>query len=296
MSLKIKDYVRVLPRFIDRLSISRKLETTYDYLTNVKNEVDEFNEVRPSAKIPKDFEKFDKAVKGLRLSKPTKRETLYIISEALKIAIENKAKIVDYIKREITSDLASSAISYKKANILIYIASLNNAGKYIENFVWLMLLHETEKDEKVIAEIMTKAVYATVNDLNVYGADLIKVLGTPAEEVVEAFNKAPDVIVDVNDDSGDGLVNNAVVDSMRMGFLPANNANPFFFVGKMLIQIEDYFYQQRLEMKQLIELRLADLRARDGSAESPALQAEIERLENKLATLNYKLAKAMGGE
>lgn len=297
MNLKIKDYVKVLPRFIDRLSISRKLETTYDVLELVRNEVDEFNEVRPSAKLPKNFEKFDKAVKGLRLSKPSKRETLYIISEALSIAINNKAKIIDYIKREITSDISSSALSFKKANILIYVSTLNNAGSFIENFLWLMLLQETEKDEKSIMEIMTKAVYTkTVEDLNSYGAELIKVLGTTSEEIIEAFNKAPDVIIDVNDDAGDGLVTNAMADPLRMGFLPANNFNPFFYFGKLVIQREDNLYQQRMEMKQLIELRLADLRSRDDGTESPALQAEIERMENKLATLNYKIAKSIGEE
>lgn len=297
MNLKIKDYVKALPRFIDRLSINRKLETTYDYISLIRNEIDEYNELRPTATLPKSFDKFNKAVKGLRIGKSTKRETLFIIAEALQIAIDNKAKIVDYVKREITGDVASTAISYKKANILIYISTLNNAGNFIENFLWLMFLQETEKDEKNIIDIMTKAVYEkTLNDLNSYGAELIKVLGTPSEEILSAFNKAPDVVVDVNDDAGDGLVTNAMVDSLKMGFLPANNGNPFFFIGKAIIQIEDLFYQQRLEMKQLIELRLADLRSRDASTESPALQAEIERLENKLATLNYKLAKAMGGE
>lgn len=297
MNLKIKDYVKLLPRFIDRLSVTRKLETTYDYLSDVKAQLDEYNELRPNIQPPKNFDKFNKMVKGLRLGKPTKRETLQIISEALKIAIDNKVKVIDYIKREITADVASNAISYKKANILIYVASLNNVADFINNFLWLMILSETEKDEKTIMEIMTKAVYMkTVDNLNASGAEMIRVLGTSVEEVIDAFNKAPDVVVDVNDDSGDGLINNAIVDPLRMGFLPANNANPFFFVGKLVIQIENYFYQQRLEMKQLIELRLADLRSRDDAAENPALQAEIERLENNLATLNYKLDKAMGGE
>lgn len=293
MNLKIKDYVNVLPRFIDRLSITRKVETTFDFLADVKSQLEEFNEIRGNAKLPKTLDKFGKAVKGLnRIGKPAKPEPLFVIVEALKITLNNKTRITDYVKREISADVSTAAISYKKANILIYISSLNNIGQLLNNLLWLMTIDESTKDSE---GSMTKAVYTkTINDLNNQGSEMVKVLSGSADDIINAFNKVPDVVVD-DGDEGDAFINNTVADPLRLGFLPANNANPFFFAGKALIAIEDYFYRQRLDMKQMLELRLADLRARDDAAESPQLQAEIEKLENKLATLNYKLDKALGG-
>lgn len=296
MVLKIKEYVQALPRFIDRLTIGRKVETTYDFLTDVKSQLEEFLELRPAGTLPKSLDKFQKAVRGLnRIGKPAKREPLYVIVEALKIAIENKTRITDYIKHEITADVATGAISYKKANILIYVSSLNNVGTLLNDLLWLVAIDETTKNEKDAIDALTKGVYGKlVATLNDYGSEMIKVLGTASEEVISTFNQAPDVVVG-DDDSGDALINSATADPMNMGFLPANNKNPFFFVGKLIIQVEDIIYRHRLEMKQLIELRLADLRARDEKAESPALQIEIEKLEDKLAVINYKLDKALGG-
>ncbi len=291
--MKIKDYVKVLPRFIDRLTVSRKVETTFEHLADVKTQLEEFNELRPTAQLPKSLDKFNKALKGLKaFGKPSKREPLYVILEALKIVVEGKSRITDYIKREITADVATTAISYKKANILIYITSLNNAGQLLTDLLWLLTILETTKNENEAVERMTKAVYARVIDtLNSHGAELVKVLSVTSGELIDAFNKVPDVII-AEDDAADAFMNSKMVDPFSMGFLPANNANPFFFIGKVIINIEDIIYQNRLEMKQLIELRLADLRSRDESAESPALQTEIEKLENKLATINYKLEKA----
>ena len=293
--MKIKDMLSVL---IPSLYKRDLVDTVF----NIKKEIIESNLVSYSD-ANRDFKGYEFKSKEIKRLLPTfnarvkKRQgniitTIYFTLENIPKMIE---KIMPLVERNFEDTNISSALSFKKAQYLQFIDAMRFYVKYTRDFLYYLISAETSMHDtgnqlkQQLTEAQIKNVEAGFNNFCL----LTDVFAKDVAQVMALLEAVPDIqVIPDTAETVEASIGTHKTDPFRLGLFYDARSNPFF-TYQMRAALRDHErYEQAIEQRDTIKLKLMYLKRRmDGGEQDPALLKEISYHENMIQKLDYEIAK-----
>lgn len=238
------------------------------------------------------FIEFDKAfLKGVDSAfKGNFIEQSHLILKNLQANFDFIENLVD---DNYSQDIVVAGITYKRAQILQYIAIAGFAVDYARRVLLYVLASEanvkartlTDGKERPIPEIK----WLETNRGAYFRA--MTVLAVKERDLSAMFNNIPDITVsDDVESTADATLMRQKIDPMNFNVIPIG-ANPFHFIGVRWANWQVAKYQRAKEEKRALEFRLEQLRGQRSGEEDPRLERSIAYYEDEVNRLASKISK-----
>jgi hypothetical protein len=200
----------------------------------------------------------------------------------------------DYIVKTYNSEVASTAITYKKANVLQFVDAIAFLTRYARRYANYMLVCETATipdSDTNLKEAFAPAELSYIENNFTMFCQALKAIAIPAKEVEKRIEEAPEVIVKSASASVLGETMGAKkTDSFGLNFIAAK-WNPFYHIGKALAEWQVNSYNAAKEELQLVQMRKLYLEKLNAKKPDAALAQEIQYTEGRLQNLTVKIAR-----
>lgn len=283
----------MLPSF-KRNDVSERLRVIRDELVNQTLPPYETasNDLRSQSSKSKVFVDFDKAfVKGV--GSPFRGNFLDQTVQILKNLQSNFDYIENLVDKNYSQDIVVAGITYKRAQILQYIAIAGFAVDYSRRVLLYVLAAEANIKSRTLPDGKERPLpeikWLETNRGAYFRA--MTVLAVKEKDLATMFDNIPDITV--SDDvemTADATLMRHKVDPMNFNVIPIG-VNPFHFIGVRWANWQVAKYQRAKEEKRSLEFRLEQLRGQRSGEEDPRLEASISYYEDEVNRLASKIAK-----
>lgn len=301
MSVNIANFIKKLLPSFDKNDIESDLETSLEYIDTIVSGFSSFNEIYKVAKFEskeakdliKDFYKeLEKTKHKVKLTPtrvfPSDVTTLFLNAKP------NGQYLLDEISRAVNDVIVSQALTAYKANLIRGVSHYSFLTRYALDLLNYLYVVEAEngkielskeyKLNKAQREFITKHVWIFARMLAVYG-------DTPEE-----FKSNLERIDEINlpKEEVDSVIDTYNLDKVDLfDNLPANFiGSPIYSIRLVFAQWEADRYRKLQDQKKLLELRYLHLKLmKEQGSTDVNLEKEIESLQKRISTIDYKLAK-----
>lgn len=221
------------------------------------------------------------------------------MADGIYTAVRNSQLILDYLEELISTEfnhysqeILKDGLTFKKANILQYVEVMEFFFSYSRRLVELLYVLETiEKDptSQRLEDAFTPAELDAFDKEHDNFIQAFKMASYDIKDLAKAFSEIPDAIA--SEDSERVLEVTAGLTKLdpfgQRNFF--STRTPTFWISLWFAERQVAAYNQALDQKKLVELRLLKLRedAKDGV--NPKLESQIEYQEARLDKLNRKI-------
>jgi len=218
------------------------------------------------------------------------------VAKGLKVALDNLDDVEDMISKTYNEDVASSGLTYLKANLLQFTEAAGFVSKYARkylNYVYAVETAEASEGEAATATMET-LVRAEVEwlDANLISfATAFGIVSTPPANLRKVLGNIPDIVVTADNVQTLGAtMGQSKLDPMQFGLIPLW-MNPIYHVGMAVAEWQANRYKEMQEELRLVQLRQLNMqRLSEGKADAKT-EREISYLATRASNLSYKLAK-----
>ena len=216
------------------------------------------------------------------------------IQKSFKDALINLDQVESLIEKTYSQEVAGGGFTYLKANLLQFVECMHFVSKYARKFLIYTYIHETAQfveDGAITAESLTPAEqeWITANFINFCSA-LNVVSGNPGY-VKKAISEIPDVVITSDNASTmSHTIGEAKLDPFQMSLIPIW-LNPIYHVRMFVAEWQADRYKVAKEELKLLQLRKLNLEKLSEGKQDAAIQKQIEYMEGRIASLNYKIQK-----
>lgn len=294
--MKIKEYVSsLLPSFTksrltEDLNIIReelKVNTIPPYTAASKA----YATVKFQAADLKRFEEdFKRGVKT-----KFRGNSLSVIEQTLKRMEENTDVVEKLIANYYADDVMRDAMTFLKVNITQYIETMSFVSRYARrHLLWVMATenHAINGDQEFTAMTPGEVEWLRVQRQNFFTG--ITILGgerSEKGEIDKSFNDIPDIVISKdNVPVIEKTVGAQKIDPFHFGLIPVW-LNPIYHVRMQIAEWQVKRFKAAQKEREIIELRLLQLKQAAQGKKDARLQEQIEYNEGRLQRLNYELQK-----
>lgn len=283
----------MLPSF-KRNDVSERLRAIRDELVN--NTLPPYEtaaaELRSATAKSKVFIEFDKAfTKGV--SSSFRGNFLEQTQQILKNLQNNFDFIENLVDDNYSQDIVVAGITYKRAQILQYIAIAGFAVDYARRVLLYVLAAEANVKSRTLVDGKERPVpeikWLEANRSAYFRA--MGVMSVKEKELATMFDSIPDITVsDDVENTADATLMRQKVDPLNLNVIPIG-VNPFHYIGVRWANRQVAKYQRSKEEKRALEFRLEQLKGQRSGEEDPRLERSIAYYEDEVNRLASKIAK-----
>lgn len=218
------------------------------------------------------------------------------VIEDLKERLHKVQKNLDLLGQEIRKSMpetvAQTSIDHRTAIMMQLVDNASFLNRFCRRFVEAATIYETESVgmyEDYQKENLTKGEAAWVENNFPY---FLEVLASLSDDKFKSkFDEIPSVKVDPDSNDNNALFGRLKMDPFNMGFIPVS-LNPFFHIGKWIVEFQAWRYKEAQEDQRRIQQRLLLLEEAQQGKSNPQIEKEIKLLRDKSEALTYRINKA----
>lgn len=219
-------------------------------------------------------------------SKGTKQPNIISeVSVRLDNLIANAQFILDYVEKELSSDIIPEGLTVKKAAIIRAAEQLSFASRYSIDLLNLLYVNEAIEANAEVEESLKLAPAAekhVVSNISKF-AVIVATYGIKQDEFEKSLGKIPDIELSKNTvNSVTGMYSEGEVDpfagSMTVGF----QYNPIYHMRLVVAEWQASRYKANKDKKKILELRLLHLKLVQDKKNDPKLENEIVYLQGRI--------------
>lgn len=217
--------------------------------------------------------------------------------EATLHCLRNMQTNLDFIEtlveKSYSHDIVVAGITYKRAQILQYIAITGFVSEYARRVLLYLLACEANVEAKTLPDGKERPI-PEINWLNANRSAFFRslnVVSVKEKELSALIENIPDITVTSdNEDLTRETLGRHKVDPMNFHIIPIG-LNPFHFFGVRWANRQVVKYQRAKEEKRAVEFRLEQLRSQRSGEPDPRLEKTISYYEGEVNKLSAKIAK-----
>lgn len=217
------------------------------------------------------------------------------IEKLLPIALKNLDEVEDLIERSFNEEVAGAGLTYMKANLLQFSECLHFVSRFSRKFLLYIFVCETAEYEASgtsIADSMTPAEVEYLKTNFVTFCTAFNAVVNQPQTVRKLLEDVPDIVItSENVASLSATLGEKKLDPMQMKLIPIW-LNPIYHVGMFVAEWQADRYKVAKEELKLIQLRKMNLEKISQGKPDAHVQKEINYLESRIQSMNYKIAKA----
>lgn len=208
------------------------------------------------------------------------------IKETMITILNSKADIVDLIQNELSDYVTDTNPKAKDLAILRLINDIGSISLYLPDFIYMLIMDDKDTD---IPAVRIKEIRGNAGSF----AEMYKAYsGNKLEVVIEDITKIGDIEIDLK--VSKSITGVALSRAGKLVKFPLINNfinNPIYHVRMLMVDWEMKRYEALKDKKRLIELRLLELKLKQNNEDSAELRKQVQYYEDKISTIEYKLAK-----
>lgn len=287
--MKIQQYVgSLLPslakdEILDDIKVTRKeiSETTIEAYRSVLPVMSSWKFQSERVKVRVDA--FGGAVK--------KGNPLVTISQGLPAALQNLDQVEDLVKATFNEDAASSGLTFLKAQALQFVECIAFVSKFARKFVDYVMVLETAELGTEVGISLSPAEMEWIEKNFMSFCTAFEAATAPHANVKKALAEIPDIaITPQNVETLPATVGDKKLDPLSMRLIPVW-LNPVYHIGMVVAEWQADRYKAAKEELRLIQLRKMNLELLSKGKADAKIQKEVEYLESRVQTLNYRIAQ-----
>lgn len=223
--------------------------------------------------------------------------TLEKINNTFEMFLTNADNIEQLIDKHVETNITLKTMSIKTGAIIKVLQDLMSMTSYTLDLVYFMLLNSDKSKKtdlpKIKLQQITNGITTYCEMYRIYSNNFkntIKALGEVSEEKISDLIEANKN----NENNSEWILNTVISKTGAMPKLPNSQGfigNPIYHFRMWLIDRDIKRYESLKTKKQLIELKLMELRLKQNDKNDPSLTKQIEYYEEKLAKIEYEIAK-----
>lgn len=288
----ILEYIRALYPVNERKDVIAELVQLHDELTQYTLPV--FQDVQKGF-LGYNFQSklYQDLAAQLRRHVKFNGSALDLVVQAVTHASANIPFLEAETKRVFSFQFDRSNMTYKRANLLRYIDTLQFYTRYARKLVLHLVAEEARAIGKATPNNWPKAETKWLSENLVHFAGLYSAVAQSDSELKKVFAQVSDATIDdATYATAQQSLGQRAIDPMRLSQLSPTSGNPFFSFGKFRAEMKVKKYHGAKEESQALQLRLQEYReiATDGEV-NPKLQKLIQYTEQRIEQLNYRIAK-----
>lgn len=249
-------------------------------------------EIDPKKLASSFFESFTKAFKTYTSQSgyPIK-----LIATALPNVYKNVEFVAELMESSSEEEIASRGMSYKKANLVKFVAIADFFVRYLEKLEMYIvnesILEPLRKSGVNLGETGDEwapyeVAYINDNLLNFLAA--FQALSISPDKLKKVLDEVPEIVVVESDERALTAIGGRVnVDPLKMGFIKV--PNPFLAVGKRLAEIQHARYEESKETMRYLMLRRLQLEKNAKGVPDAKLERDLAQLRNRIDALAQKI-------
>lgn len=241
----------------------------------------------------RDVNDFDRVfTRSVKLDREYKGNYISTVSKVLENATETLTTIENTLDKYFSKDIASSGLTYKRANMLRYIEVATFVNKYARKLLLWTYNKENTAYGLELANPFTKAEEEWLLKNRDGFLAAVRVLSIKSRQLEGIISSIPDMIIVPEEEQvvvqTQGL--NAV-DPLKMGLIPIQ-LNPIYHIRILVAEWQVARYESGVEERRGLEYHLLLLKEQtEGGTPDAKLEREIEYTQERIKKLNYRLAK-----
>lgn len=211
--------------------------------------------------------------------------------------LENTLVILTYISanaKTIYSDVeANVALTYTKATFLRLIESAEFANTFARKFLnYLLILETVELDKSItLGDSIAPAEIEWLDSGFLDFCVCVSVLGQDLKQLEKQIAEMPEAgITELTERTFSTTIGSSKMDPFRQRQLSAK-VNPFYYFGMITAERQAARYKAAKDELELLQLRRLNLERMYNNSPDAKLQKEIEYMENRVSSANYRVAK-----
>lgn len=222
------------------------------------------------------------------------RDMIGTIEKGLKQTIENLEFLSKVVDKTFNDTVAIEGMTFVKAQILQLIEAagfVSNYARKFLNYAYTAESAEVEDSGVVFADSITPAEVKWVEENFGNFCLALQAIMCPTTELEKALENIPDVVI--NDDNIDSLqstVGAIKLDPRGMGLITVR-MNIIYHIGMAVAEYQTMRYRAAKEELKMLQLKKMQLELLNERKPNPALQKDIEYVEQRVQALNFRIAK-----
>lgn len=196
------------------------------------------------------------------------------------------SKIVDNYFQDIVTN---KSMSIRSAAIMRILTDIATISAYTSDLLIYLITDEKDTNlPKINFKRVTENAGSYISVMKNYYANYDKIL--------KDIKNIPDDNISIPTDDTNGS-NTSMISTFLNKFsipLPGSNGfihNPIYHFRMWLVDLDTRKYENLKEKKKYIELKVQELKLREQNENSPELRKQIEYYEDKIAQMEYKMAR-----
>lgn len=284
------DYVRRLVPSFKKNSVLSGIETTRHAIVEVNlpiylNAGELFGLEKIQSKESKDWiSEFDKRVGGGGAVKATAE------------ILQNTVQILDFLSvdgKKVFSDVeANVGLTYQKATYIRLLEAAEFVSEYSLKWLNMIVVFETAGADGTSSRGQITPIDKKYLEDN-YDAYLsaLLVLSKTVKDIEKGVHNLPDAIItELTESTFPTTLGQGKIDPFNMRQFTAA-VNPFYFFGMMVVEYQAKVYKRKKAEKELLELRLLNLKRIMEKNPDAGLQKEIEITADRVGDLDFDIRK-----
>lgn len=256
------------------------------------------NDILPTFELliaNKDLKKLEKnqlletLEKACKLKAKNNADAILKLKASFDNFLKNQKALESLVTKELSDVLTDRALVAKDAAIVRVINDIGSMTLYILSFLDMILLDESNTNYSKGRMKKVKEGIVDFSETYVIYGDLKEF-----ERLLKELPYVPDSTIDVTANNDVAMLNVILSKTGSELHLPKALGfinNPIYHVRMWLVDKEIKKYESLKDSKKLIELRIRELRLEEAGSGDPKLRQHIEYYEEKLASVEYDIAK-----
>lgn len=217
-------------------------------------------------------------------------------------AVKNAQLILDYLEELVSTEfnhfsqeILKDGITFKKANVLQYVDTIDFLMTYSRRLCELLYVLEANQKSPAAQRVEDAFTPADLEyfDKNIEAfAEALRIASFDIKSLMTAFNEIPDAIA--NGESEAVMASTVGLNKIDpIGFRNfVSTSSPVYHISMWIAERQVRKYQDALETKKLVELRLLKLRDLKEGGEAPAnIEKQIEYQQARLDKITREIRK-----
>lgn len=216
------------------------------------------------------------------------------IHNKFKIVLENTAVLEKMVETTYSEDIAGAGLTYLKANMLQFVEFVGFTSNYARKLLIYIYILETslyEESKTVITESLSPAEVKWIKDNFISFCVALNIVGCDSKKVKKSLDDIPDIVITTdNYDTLSSTMGETKLDPFQMKLI-ATWVNPIYHVRMFIAEWQADRYKVAKEELKLLQLRKLNLEKISSGKPDAHLEKEIEYMESRIQSLNYKVKK-----
>ena len=291
--MNLEDYRNRLNPDLTKEGLFEELDLANSVLAMIDGIYPKWSEALES--VPKDYPELQTPKFINHMAKTCTKKNLALSTQSRKKTVRDNLDILQKsITTEFPDDFSPLGANARQLQLLIL---LEIATTYSKNLVMMMVqslraaVRHTEPDDEDYAT--DKKAMRVIDDTRTIMVTVIDVLQKKPDQYKALITKVPDVVVNA--------ANQSILSSKlgaNSGFLAVHkskgfNGSPILWLRQSFMGLFEDRYTELDDEKRYLELLLIQAENKKKGQNSPAIQAEIDRIEERIASLNYRMDKIL---